>query len=82
MAPVALQREDHERDAAFKQALHGKSAAQKNAFMAMISKDSKSQEATADAYFAHWDNKDARVETEEDREVREDPFIHSIPTTT
>lgn len=70
MAPVALQNLDYERDAAFKKALHGKSAEQKSAFMAMLSKDSKSQEVAADAYFKHWDNKDARIETVEDREVK------------
>lgn len=69
MAPTALQPEDHARDAAFKQALHGDSAAQKSAFMAMISKDSFAQAVAADAYFKHWDNKDAKVETQEDREV-------------
>jgi sterol 24-C-methyltransferase len=62
-------KEDHERDAAFHKAMHGKSAAQKSAFMAMINKDSKSQQAAADAYFKHWDNKDANIETEKDREV-------------
>jgi len=69
MAPTTLQEEDHVRDAAFKKALHGDSAASKSAFVAMLSKDSKSQEVAADAYFKHWDNKDARIETEQDREV-------------
>lgn len=68
MSPVTLQPEDHARDAAFKKVLHGDSA-QKSAFMAMISKDSDSQAVAADAYFKHWDNKDAKIETQEDREV-------------
>lgn len=67
--PSVLSKEDHERDAAFSQAMHGKSASQKSAFMAMLNKDSKSQQVAADAYFKHWDNKDAKVETEKDREV-------------
>jgi sterol 24-C-methyltransferase len=75
MAPVALQIEDHARDAAFKKAMHGNSA-QKSAFMAMISKDSKSQEVAADAYFKHWDNKDAKIETEEDRETRKADYAN------
>lgn len=49
--------------------MHGKSAAEKSAFMAMLKKDSKSQGAAADAYFKHWDNKDAKIETEQDRKV-------------
>lgn len=64
-----LMKEDHERDAAFNKAMHGKSAAEKSAFMAMLKKDSKSQGAAADAYFKHWDNKDAKIETEQDRKV-------------
>ncbi len=72
-------KEDHERDAAFHKAMHGKSAAQKSAFMAMINKDSKSQQAAADAYFKHWDNKDAKTETEKDREVYK-PHLKSTAT--
>jgi len=60
-----LAKEDHDRDAAF----HGKSASQKSPYMAMLSKDSKSQQVAADAYFRHWDNKSAKVETVQDREV-------------
>ena len=37
--------------------------------MAMLSKDSEAQQVAADAYFHHWDNKDASIETKEDREV-------------
>jgi sterol 24-C-methyltransferase len=70
MSRVPLAKEDHERDAAFSQAIHGKSAAQKSAFVAMLKKDSKSQQVAVDAYFKHWDKKDAKIETEKDREVR------------
>ena len=70
MSSQLIVREDHQRDAAFSQALHGQSAKQKSALAAMLSKDSKAQAAVANAYFHHWDNKDAKVETKEDREVR------------
>jgi hypothetical protein len=70
MSTSLIVRETHERDAAFSQALHGQSAKQKSAFMAMLSKDSGAQQVAADAYFHHWDNKDANIETKEDREVR------------
>lgn len=69
MSSVPLIKEDHERDAAFYKAMHGKSAEQKSAFLAMLGKDSKSQQVAADAYFKHWDNKDARTETQAEREV-------------
>ena len=64
-----LMKEDHKRDAAFSEVLHGKSVEEKSAFMAMLKKDSGSQGAAADAYFKHWDNKDATAETEQDRLV-------------
>lgn len=67
-----MAKEDHERDASFSKAMHGKSAAQNSAFLAMLNKDSKSQAVAADAYFKHWDNKDAAVETEKDRTVISD----------
>lgn len=70
MSSLILANQDHERDAAFTKALHGQSATKKSAFMAMLSKDSKAQQIAADAYFHHWDNKDAKIETKEDREVR------------
>ena len=69
MAPVALETEDHSRDAQFNKAMHGASATEGINFMAMLKKDSKAQKATVDEYFKHWDNKSAAVETEEDREV-------------
>ena len=67
-----LVKEDHGRDAAFYKAMHGKTADQKSAFLAMVGKDSKAQQVAADAYFKHWDNKDAKVETESEREVSKD----------
>ncbi len=71
-------KEDHERDAAFTKAMHGKSAAQRSTYLAMLNKDSKAQRVAADAYFKHWDNKDARVETQKDREVRFQLWLFSI----
>lgn len=70
MPSAVLAEADHERDLAFYQALHGSSASQRSTFIAMLSKNSSSQQVAADAYFKHWDNKDARIETEQDREVR------------
>lgn len=71
MAPSAttLEPQDWERDAAFKQALHGKTAEERNSFMAMLKKDPKAQKAAVDEYFKHWDNKDSKDETPEIREV-------------
>ncbi|KAL8904968.1 MAG: hypothetical protein Q9207_002921 [Kuettlingeria erythrocarpa] len=70
MAPIALESEDHIRDAAFNQVLHGKSAEEKAGFRAMLKKDPAAQRAAIEEYFKHWDNKDAGVETAEVREAR------------
>ena len=69
MAPIALEAEDHSRDAAFNKVLHGKSADEKAGLRAMLGKDHAAQEAAVDEYFKHWDNKDAGTETAEIREV-------------
>ena len=69
MAPIALETEDHSRDAAFNKAMHGKSAQERAGFAAMLKKDPKAQKAALDEYFKHWDNKTAGTETEETREV-------------
>ena len=69
MSPAVLEAEDHERDAAFNKALHGKSAGEKAGFMAMMKKDAQAQKAAVDEYFKHWDNKAAGVETQEVRDV-------------
>ncbi|GAB7346742.1 hypothetical protein MBLNU459_g1851t1 [Dothideomycetes sp. NU459] len=71
MAPIALENEDHSRDAAFNKTLHGKSAKARGGFAAMMSgKGSDSQKAAIDEYFKHWDNKDSKDETPEIREAR------------
>lgn len=69
MAPAKLEEENHQRDAEFNRAMHGKSAEIRGGLAAMRSKDSKAQKAAVDEYFKHWDNKSAEEETEEIREV-------------
>lgn len=68
MAPIALEAEDHNRDAAFHKALHGKSADTKG-FRSMINKDHEAHKLASEEYFKHWDNKSAGTETTEVREV-------------
>jgi hypothetical protein len=69
MAPSQLEQEDHARDAAFKDALHGKSTKAQGGFAAMRGKDAAAQKAAVDEYFKHWDNKEAETETDETRAV-------------
>ena len=64
-----LEQEDHSRDAAFKEAMHGKSAKSKGGFSAIMNKNSDAQKAAVDEYFKHWDNKEAKDESEADRTV-------------
>ena len=70
MAPSQLEQEDFARDAAFNQALHGKSSKAQGGFSAMRGKDAAAQKAAVDEYFKHWDNKAAETETDEIRAVR------------
>ncbi|KAJ9132356.1 Sterol 24-C-methyltransferase [Pleurostoma richardsiae] len=65
-----LEREDHQRDAAFNKALHGTSATAGPGIAAMFSKDKEAKKAAMDEYFKHFDNKKAQEETAEDREAR------------
>ncbi|KAF2745464.1 hypothetical protein M011DRAFT_406404 [Sporormia fimetaria CBS 119925] len=74
MAPIALEQEDHSRDAAFAQAMHGTSAKAKGGMTAMLKKDKAAQQAAVDEYFKHWDNKSAAEETEETRKARRDEY--------
>lgn len=69
MAPLALEKEDKARDAAFNKALHGNSAKAKGGIAAMFSKGSDAKKAAVDEYFKHWDNKPAENETAEERAV-------------
>jgi sterol 24-C-methyltransferase len=65
-----LEREDHNRDAAFNKAMHGKSAQARGGVAAMFSKGAQAKQAAVDEYFKHWDNKDAKDETAETRAAR------------
>ena len=71
---MALETEDHTRDAAFNRAMHGKSASERAGMMAMLKKDPKAQKAALDEYFKHWDNKTAEEETPETRQARRDEY--------
>ena len=76
MAPIskaALEKEDHQRDAAFMKALHGKSTEAAGGFAAMLSKDKEAKKLAVDEYFKHFDNKNAENETDADREVGSPP---------
>ncbi|KAI9704494.1 MAG: Delta(24)-sterol C-methyltransferase [Bogoriella megaspora] len=70
MAPIALETEDHKRDAAFNKAMHGKSAQERAGLLSMMQKDADAQKAAVNEYFKHWDNKAAADETPETREAR------------
>jgi sterol 24-C-methyltransferase len=69
MAPAKLEQEDHSRDAAFNKAMHKDSSIATGGFSAMMKKDKVAHKAAVDEYFKHWDNKAAKDETLEDREV-------------
>jgi hypothetical protein len=69
MAPAKLETENHSRDAAFNKAMHKDSAGATGGFSAMLKKDKAAQKAAVDEYFKHWDNKAAKDETPETREV-------------
>lgn len=72
MAPIALEPEDHSRDAAFSNALHGK-ADLNGGIRSMLNKDHSAHQAAVDEYFKHWDYKPAETETQEIREVCSNP---------
>jgi sterol 24-C-methyltransferase len=74
MPPVAVEKEDHTRDAQFNKVLHGKSATAEGGISAMMSKDHAAQKAAVDEYFQHWDKKPAGEETEEIRAARREQY--------
>ncbi|KAF2280217.1 uncharacterized protein EI97DRAFT_429975 [Westerdykella ornata] len=74
MSPIALEKEDHVRDAEFNKVMHGKSAQSKGGMTALLQKDRAAQQAAVDEYFKHWDNKAAADETEETRKARRDEY--------
>ncbi|KAK4178250.1 sterol 24-C-methyltransferase erg-4 [Triangularia setosa] len=69
-AQIALEKEDHQRDAEFMKAMHGKSTEAKGGFAAMLSKDAEAKKLAVEEYFKHFDNKTAAAETDADREAR------------
>lgn len=72
--PIALEKEDHERDAAFASAMHGSSAQDQGGIRAMMGKNTDAQKAAVADYFKHWDDKSAGEETEETRKARRDEY--------
>lgn len=72
--PIALEKEDHIRDAEFNKALHGKSSGNEGGIKAMFGKDKDAQKAAMSEYFKHFDNKDADAETDETRKARRDEY--------
>ncbi|KAK4547585.1 Delta(24)-sterol C-methyltransferase [Oleoguttula mirabilis] len=73
-APTALEKEDYERDAAFKKVLHGKTAEERTGLLAAMGKDKQAQKEAVDEYFKHWDNKGSAEETEDTRKARRDEY--------
>jgi hypothetical protein len=70
MSPIALEEQNHTRDAEFNKAMHGKSSQARGGMASMLQKDRGAQKAAVDEYFKHWDNKSAEDETDETRKVR------------
>lgn len=57
------------RDMTFEKIMHRNTATTHEGFSAMLNKDKEAQRAAVAEYFQHWDNKEAKNETEADREV-------------
>jgi len=74
MAPIALEKEDHARDAAFNKAMHGTSVQSQGGIKAMMGKNTEAQQAAVSEYFKHWDDKTAVEETDETRKERRDEY--------
>ncbi len=70
MAAAPLEAENHQRDADFNRALHGKSSQAAGGVAAMFAKNKDAKKAAVDEYFKHFDRKTAAEETSADREVR------------
>ena len=69
MSPIALEQENHARDAAFNKVMHGSSSQAGGGMQAMFKKDRAAQQAAVEEYFKHWDDKPAGDETDETRKV-------------
>jgi sterol 24-C-methyltransferase len=74
MSPIALEKEDHQRDAAFKQVLHGNTTQAEGGIRSMLGKNKEAQKAAVAEYFKHFDDKTAADETEESRKARRDEY--------
>ena len=57
------------KDASFDSILHKGTAGSKEGFAAVLKKDKEAHKAAVAEYFQHWDNKDAKSETEAVRAV-------------
>lgn len=69
-ASTTLEREDHQRDAEFNKALHGKSAQAAPGMAAMLSKNQDAKKVAVEEYFKHFDGKRAEDDTAEQRAAR------------
>ncbi|PSR85774.1 sterol 24-C-methyltransferase [Coniella lustricola] len=57
-------------DMTFENIMHKRTAQTEAGFSAMLKKDKEAQQLAVDEYFQHWDNKEAKDETEETRASR------------
>ena len=64
------------RDMTFENIMHKKTATTHEGFSAMLNKDKEAQQAAVSEYFQHWDNKEAKNETDADRAVSPAPTSH------
>lgn len=74
MVTQALLPADEARNAAFDKILHGKSSNSQGGVSAMLGKNHTAHAAASQAYFQHWDKKDAQDETEAVRQSRTDDY--------
>jgi sterol 24-C-methyltransferase len=73
-ATASLEREDHQRDADFASAMHGKSAQVKGGVSAMLAKNNDAKKVALEEYFKHFDGKTAKSETPEERAKRQKEY--------
>jgi len=73
-ATSTLEREDHQRDAEFAKALHGKSAEVKGGVSAMLAKSNDAKKVALEEYFKHFDGKSGKTETPEERAARQKEY--------
>lgn len=74
MGALTLEKQDLARDAAFKDALHGKTGANSNSFMNLFGKSHDAQNEAVSEYFKHWDAKPSDTETDDIRKARRDEY--------